>query len=188
MAQGTTSGISQSRYCSIAQALWSCACESCTIVKEEAVNYWIQGYPGIVWNKYASPAQKQLIGRINIRVIDLFSTICALEGVFVVPALVGLILYRGWPLFKLGTEVLFYNSDQKPLGDKWNEVKEEYRKIVVEEFAPALAIAFAIDLIFCSVVGICTLSLCHLLRAAAVSLPAAYSLYRLLVDKEVKHE
>jgi hypothetical protein len=154
-------------FCSIVYDSWE-------IIKDEAAKSL---------SSYASLPQKHLLERIHISVVEIFATVCVLQSVWLIPAAIVFVIQRGRPLVKMAREFLSSESTVESLSRKWKEVQADYKKQLVDEITPNLIVAFAIDALFCIVVGLGTRSLYHVMRAAMVSGLVAYSLYALLIER-----
>ena len=157
-----------------AKEVWSFASDSYEIFREEIVKSLQAKVP---------PAQKILIDRISRSVASTFVAMCAISGSWGVPAVIVFVVHRGLVLYEFLREAFQVGTTNEGLLQVWRRVKEEYKRVLEEEIAPALLVALAVDTLFSFVIGISLPSLRLILRVGLVSLPMTYFWYNMLVEK-----
>lgn len=120
-----------------------------------------------------------LASRVYSSALEALINVCALTGFFAFPACIVLAAKRIFPIHPVLTELV--KGSKESLSVKWREFVEFYKRALTDTIAPGLMVAFAVDAVFCSVVGILTLNPIFLLRAGALSGPTAFFIYRALV-------
>ena len=124
-----------------------------------------------------SPQQKNVINRITQCVPEIFVALCALSGHCLVLATCVWIVCRSVVPFNLFIEGLRTGNMHASFFRGGGFAMIEYPRMFEEKIGPALLVAFAVDSLFCVVVGVATLSFYHICKALMVSMPAAYLMY-----------
>lgn len=157
--------------CNVVEAC-SLAKDCYEIIREEIVR---------TLQEKVSPAQKILIDRISRCVATIFVAFCTVSGSWAVLGSLVFTAQVGWVLYECLRDVFKQGVTNEAILQAWMRVKKESRAFVENKIAPALLVAFAVDALFCCVIGISMQSLRHLLRSGLLSAPTTYVLYDWLV-------
>lgn len=174
MKQNILSNDTLGEYFVVARELCYIVHDSAEIIREETVSSLKQ---------YFSPTQGKLIDRISLLSVDIFTGMCVLSRVFLAPVAILFVIRRSGPMIDFVQEIIRPEATTDSIAKVWKDITKKYQKIFLTEIAPAMIVAFAVDAVFCIVIGIGTCSLYHLMRGVGVSLPVSYSLYRLLLER-----
>ena len=123
------------------------------------------------------PAQRRLVERVSRCVLEIFVVLCALSGrCLFLAACVWVVCRSALCISPLVRSFLSRGAGEL-ISIHRETLLNEYKRVFEERIGPALFVAFAIDSLFCFIMGICTLNFYYICRALMVSMPITYLMY-----------